>query len=161
MGNCLVEVSASDFGFGVGDVRGYESPASPTEVRAMKFSLEAAATLPRFRLSLLLTVLLAVATTWPTAGRVDAISLQFARTPKCADELLGRWQHDGRRLARQAIYIDFAFLVAYATTLALACAIVARGIRPVSRRWAQIGIVLACGMSLTALFDAAENVAML
>jgi hypothetical protein len=127
----------------------------------MMFPLASRATLARFRLFLVLTVLLAVATTWPTAGRIDAISLQFAATPARAEALLERWRPAGLAHARLAIYIDFAFLVVYSMTLALACAIVARELAAISRRWRNFGIALAWGMLLTALFDATENVAML
>jgi len=79
-----------------------------------------------------------------------------------ADEILSDWGEDGRDAARESLWIDFGFLLAYGTFLTLALA----GVRDLARgrewrRLAAIGGVVAWFGALGAAFDALENVCLL
>jgi hypothetical protein len=79
-----------------------------------------------------------------------------------ADEILGEWGESGQDGARESLWIDFGFLLAYGTFLSLALASVrdmarARG----WRRLAAIGGVAVYFGALGAAFDALENVCLL
>jgi hypothetical protein len=79
-----------------------------------------------------------------------------------ADEILAEWGNDGRDAARQSLWIDFGFLVAYGTFLTLALA----ATRDLARRrdWSRLaaigGVVVSFG-ALGAAFDALENICLL
>ncbi len=79
-----------------------------------------------------------------------------------ADEILAEWGEDGRDAARESLWIDFGFLLAYGTFLTLALA----ATRDLSRRrgWprlAAIGAVVVSFGALGAACDAVENVCLL
>ncbi len=79
-----------------------------------------------------------------------------------ADEILAEWGEDGQDAARQSLWIDFAFLLAYATFLTLAVA----AVRDLARRrgWrrlAAIGAVAVTFPAFSAAFDALENTCLL
>jgi hypothetical protein len=79
-----------------------------------------------------------------------------------ADEILSEWGEEGRDAARESLWIDFAFLLAYGAFLTLALAAVrdlARGRG--RRRLAAIGRVVVSFGALAAAFDALENVCLL
>ncbi len=79
-----------------------------------------------------------------------------------ADEILSDWGEGGRDAARESLWIDFGFLLAYGTFLTLALAAfrdLARGRG--WRRLTAIGRVVACFGALGAAFDALENVCLL
>ncbi len=79
-----------------------------------------------------------------------------------ADEVLTEWGEDGQDAAREQLWIDFAFLLAYGSFLTFALSAIrdlARG-----RNWhrlATIGGVVAYFGALGAGFDALENVCLL
>jgi hypothetical protein len=79
-----------------------------------------------------------------------------------ADEILAEWGPEGQDAARESLWIDFGFLLAYGTFLTLALAAVrdlarARG----WRRLAAIGGVVVTFGALGAAFDALENICLL
>jgi hypothetical protein len=79
-----------------------------------------------------------------------------------ADEILSEWGEDGQDAARESLWIDFGFLLAYGTFLTLALA----AIRDLAgergwRRLAAIGAVIVSFGALGAAFDALENVCLL
>lgn len=79
-----------------------------------------------------------------------------------ADEILAEWGEDGRDAAREQLWIDYAFMLAYGTFLGLAAAAVrdlcrGRGLR----RLAGIGGVAVWLGPLAAGFDALENACLL
>jgi hypothetical protein len=79
-----------------------------------------------------------------------------------ADEILSEWGQDGQDAARQQLWIDFGFLLAYGTFLTLALASardLARGRG--WRRLAAVGGVAVSFGALAAAFDALENVCLL
>jgi hypothetical protein len=79
-----------------------------------------------------------------------------------ADEILAEWGEDGQDAARESLWIDFGFLLAYGTFLTLALAAVrdlARGRG--WRRLAAVGGVVVYFGALGATFDGLENVCLL
>lgn len=79
-----------------------------------------------------------------------------------ADDILAEWGEDGQDAARESLWIDFGFLLAYGTFLTLALAAV-RDIAK-QRNWPRLaaigGIVVSFG-ALAAAFDALENICLL
>jgi hypothetical protein len=79
-----------------------------------------------------------------------------------AGEILSEWGEDGQNAARESLWIDFGFLVAYGTFLTLALAVVRDLARERGwRRLAAIGGVAVWLGALGAAFDALENVCLL
>jgi hypothetical protein len=79
-----------------------------------------------------------------------------------ADEILAEWGEDGQDAARESLWIDFAFLLAYGTFLTLAVA----AIRDLAgergwRRLGRAGRVAVYFGALAVAFDAFENVCLL
>lgn len=79
-----------------------------------------------------------------------------------ADEILAEWGENGRDAAREQLWIDFAFMLAYGSFLTFALA----AIRDLAkgrdwRRLAAIGGVVAYSGALAAGFDALENICLL
>lgn len=79
-----------------------------------------------------------------------------------ADEILSEWGEDGQDPARESLWIDFGFLLAYGTFLTLALA----AVRDLAgergwRRLAAIGAVAVSFGALSAAFDALENICLL
>lgn len=78
-----------------------------------------------------------------------------------ADEILAEWGEEGQDAARESLWIDFGFLLAYGTFLTLALAAIRDAARRRGwRRLAGIGVVVYFG-ALGAAFDALENVCLL
>ena len=79
-----------------------------------------------------------------------------------ADEILAEWGEEGQDAARESLWIDFGFLLAYGTFLTLAL----RAVRDMagSRGWNRLrvlgGFAAWLGVA-TAAFDALENVCLL
>jgi len=79
-----------------------------------------------------------------------------------ADEILAEWGEDGQDAARESLWIDFGFLLAYGAFLTLALAAVRDLARERGwRRLAAIGAVVVSFGVLAAGFDALENVCLL
>jgi hypothetical protein len=79
-----------------------------------------------------------------------------------ADEVLSEWGEDGQDAARESLWIDFGFLLAYGTFLTLALAAARDLARDRGRRrLASIGGVVVSFGALGAAFDALENVCLL
>jgi hypothetical protein len=79
-----------------------------------------------------------------------------------AEEILSEWGSDGQDAARESLWIDFGFLVAYGTFLTLALAATRDLAR--KRAWARlaaIGAVVVWFGALGAGFDALENTCLL
>lgn len=79
-----------------------------------------------------------------------------------ADEILSEWGEDGQDAARESLWIDFGFLLAYGAFLTLALA----AVRDLAeergwRRLAAIGGVVVSFGALGAAFDALENACLL
>ncbi len=79
-----------------------------------------------------------------------------------ADEILAEWGEDGQDAARESLWIDFGFLLAYGAFLTLALAAVRDLARERGwRRLAAIGGVVVYFGALVAAFDAFENTCLL
>jgi hypothetical protein len=79
-----------------------------------------------------------------------------------ADEILAEWGEEGQDAARESLWIDFGFLLAYGAFLTLALA----ATRDLARergwgRLAAIGAVVVSFGALVAAFDALENICLL
>jgi hypothetical protein len=79
-----------------------------------------------------------------------------------ADEILAEWGEEGQDAARESLWIDFGFLLAYGTFLTLAL----HAVRDLARergwrRLAAIGGVVVSFGALGAAFDALENICLL
>lgn len=79
-----------------------------------------------------------------------------------ADEILAEWGEEGQDAARESLWIDFGFLLAYGAFLTLALAATRDLAR--ERNWGRLtaigAIVLSFG-ALGAAFDAFENICLL
>jgi hypothetical protein len=79
-----------------------------------------------------------------------------------ADEILAEWGDAGQDAARESLWIDFGFLLAYGAFLTLALAAVRDLARERGwRRLAAIGTVVVYFGALSAGFDALENICLL
>ena len=79
-----------------------------------------------------------------------------------ADEILAEWGEEGQDAARESLWIDFGFLLAYGVFLTLALASVRDRARERGwRRLAAIGGVVVSFGALGAGFDALENICLL
>ena len=92
----------------------------------------------------------------------EMIPFELTGSQDRADEILSEWGEDGRDAARESLWIDFGFLLAYGTFLTLALL----AVRDLSRQrsWrclAAIGGVVISFGALGAAFDALENVCLL
>lgn len=79
-----------------------------------------------------------------------------------ADEILAEWGEDGQDAAREQLWIDFGFMLAYGSFLTFALAAVLDLARKRSwRRLAAIGAIVVFFGALGACFDALENICLL
>jgi hypothetical protein len=79
-----------------------------------------------------------------------------------ADEVLAEWGDEGQDAARESLWIDFGFLLAYGIFLTLALAATRDLARQQGwRRLAAIGGVIVSFGALGATFDALENICLL
>ncbi|MBZ4415565.1 hypothetical protein [Myxococcus sp. RHSTA-1-4] len=93
----------------------------------------------------------------PVRGE-DIIALEFVWTPERALSLLEAWGPEKQEAARYSVWVDFPFIIAYATLLMGLVVLGARG----TRGWLQrLGLGLAPAPWLAGLFDVVENAALL
>jgi hypothetical protein len=94
------------------------------------------------------------------AAPYGIISFELAGSPVQASTILDSWDPAAKVRAGFSLGLDYLFMLAYASALSLACLWAAAGLR--SRRWplGGLGLPLAAGQWLAALFDAAENIAL-
>lgn len=79
-----------------------------------------------------------------------------------ADEILVEWGEDGQDAARESLWIDFGFLLAYGTFLTLALRVVRE--MAATRHWRRLHVLGAFAIWFGAIgagFDALENVCLL
>jgi hypothetical protein len=95
-------------------------------------------------------------------GGPGIVPFELAGSQDRAEEILSEWGDDGQDAARESLWIDFGFLLAYGTFLTLALAAVRDLAR--ERNWHRLaaigGVVVSFG-ALGAAFDALENVCLL
>lgn len=95
-------------------------------------------------------------------GGPGIISFELTGGEHRADEILAEWGSEGRDAARESLWIDFGFLLAYGAFLTLALA-ATRDLAG-KREWhrlASVGGIVASFGALGAAFDALENVCLL
>ena len=103
----------------------------------------------------------------PALGRMkdhgtDVFAMEFVATTHKAESMLERWGDVGRDAAKEQLYLDYPFLIAYGLFLFGACTAVAnRAERSNRPRLARAGRVLARAGLAGAGFDALENAALL
>ena len=96
------------------------------------------------------------------AGGPGIVPFELTGGQDRADEILAEWGEEGRDAARESLWIDFGFLIAYGTFLTLAL----RAVRGMAggRGWSRLhalgGFAIWLGASAAA-FDALENVCLL
>jgi hypothetical protein len=98
---------------------------------------------------------------WTTAAPAGIVSLELAGTEARAGAIVASWDDGGRNAAISGLWLDFLYLLSYATTLVLGCAWSARHIGRWSEGLSSLGWHLAWLTVLAAIFDAVENVALL
>lgn len=79
-----------------------------------------------------------------------------------ADEILAEWGEEGQDAARESLWIDFGFLLAYGAFLTLALAATRDLAR--ERNWKRltaVGALIVSFGALAAAFDALENICLL
>ena len=83
------------------------------------------------------------------------VSYEFAGTTAAAQSILDSWDAGAKVYAGFSLGLDYLYMPAYALTIGLACAWAARVLGG-RRRWlGSLGRVLAFGLGLAALLDAA------
>jgi hypothetical protein len=95
-------------------------------------------------------------------GGPGIISFELTGGEDRAGEILAEWGEKGQDAARESLWIDFGFLIAYGTFLTLALAATRDLAR--DRRWprfARVGRVVVYFGALVAAFDALENICLL
>jgi hypothetical protein len=95
-------------------------------------------------------------------GGPGIISFELTGGQDRADEILAEWGEKGQDAARESLWIDFGFLIAYGIFLTLALA----ATRDLARvrgwpRLARAGRVVVYFGALVAAFDALENICLL
>jgi len=96
------------------------------------------------------------------SGGPGIVPFELAGSQDRADEILAEWGEDGQSAARESLWIDFGFLVAYGTFLTLALAAVRDLARDRGwRRLAAVGGVVVSFGALAAAADALENIGLL
>jgi hypothetical protein len=89
------------------------------------------------------------------------VSFEFAGKLPIARQMLDAWGEQGRLYAALSLGLDYLFLAAYATSIALACTLVSQRLLSGLPLLAKIGILLAWGQFGAALLDCIENVALI
>ncbi|HYP55381.1 MAG TPA: hypothetical protein VEQ41_03650 [Solirubrobacterales bacterium] len=96
------------------------------------------------------------------SGGPGIVPFELAGSQERADEILAEWGDEGQDAARESLWIDFGFLVAYGTLLTLLLA-AARDLAR-DRGWRRLGALGGAAVGLGALvagFDALENICLL
>ncbi len=110
---------------------------------------------------LFMTALLSIGTPLKTAAAPGGMmAYEFAGTAASAQRMVGSWDHRAQLCAALGLGLDYLFLVLYACSIALGCALVAQ--RLSGRRFlTAAGAFLAWGQFAAALLDAVENYALI
>lgn len=92
----------------------------------------------------------------------EIVAFEFAATRHHAAQMLAEWGPKGRHYARLSLWLDYGFMVSYGAFFTLA-GLATRDLAR-SRGWrrmARLGGVVPFFAAVAAMFDAAENVALL
>jgi hypothetical protein len=88
----------------------------------------------------------------------NIVQYELAGSSIASQAIIDTWTPIDRIRAGFSLGIDYLFMPLYSTALALAC-VLAAGVLT-SKRWRSIGLLLAWGAWLAAIFDATENLAL-
>ena len=96
------------------------------------------------------------------AGGPGIVPFELSGGQGRADEIMGQWGVEGQDAARESLWIDFGFMLAYGTFLTLALG----AVREMAGKWGWRRLVAIGGVAiyfgaLGAGFDALENVCLL
>jgi hypothetical protein len=94
------------------------------------------------------------------AAPAGIISYEFAGTVDRAQSILDSWSPQTKIYAGFNLGLDYLFLVAYSTTIALAVIWVASQLKTSQRFWISLAVFLAWALWGAALLDAIENYAL-
>ncbi len=95
------------------------------------------------------------------AAPAGIVSFELAGDPSTARQIVASWTETARVDAGFNLGLDYLFLVAYSTAIALGSALVARRLLPRAPRLAALGAALAWAQYAAALLDALENYALI
>jgi len=87
------------------------------------------------------------------------VDYELAGSVDRAASIIGAWREVDRVRAGFSLGFDYLYMPLYSTTIALACLWAAKVSR--SGAWNSIGLALAWGLWLAAVFDAVENLALI
>jgi hypothetical protein len=85
------------------------------------------------------------------------VSFELAGTPDQAEAILASWDERAKQHAAFSLGFDYLYMLAYSAVLGLGCLLAAAAVRAKAWPLAAIGVPLAWGMWLAAVFDALEN----
>ena len=95
-----------------------------------------------------------------TAAPYGIVSYELAGSVEKAQQIIDSWNQDARQYASFSLGFDYLFMVLYSTTIALACLWSALVLQARRVPGGRIGILLAWGLWLAAVFDGIENIAL-
>jgi len=88
------------------------------------------------------------------------VSFELAGTPNQVKLILDSWDERAQQYAAFSLGFDYLFMLAYSTAIGLGCLLAAAAIRSLAWPLAALGVPLAWGMWLGALFDVVENLSL-
>jgi len=88
------------------------------------------------------------------------VSFELAGELSAAKQVIGSWDIAATSYAGLNLGIDYLFLVIYSATIALACFMLASGLKPQSR-WQKMGYILVSAQWVAAVADMVENYALI
>jgi hypothetical protein len=115
--------------------------------------------LPTFLLLLAATIGLSAVFRFIGPFSPNIVDFELAGSVAKAAGIISQWNALSRIQAGFNLGIDYLYMPVYSTTIALACVWAAMVLK--SRVWRTVGIMLAWGLWLAAIFDAIENYALL
>jgi hypothetical protein len=86
------------------------------------------------------------------------VDFELAGSVQNAQTIIDAWNANDHIRAGFSLGFDYLYMPVYSTTIALGCILAASVLS--KRAWHSIGILLAWGLWLAALFDATENLAL-
>ena len=108
---------------------------------------------------LVATLLITFAFRFIGPAQPTIVEFELAGTVTKATDIINAWTSTERSHAGFSLGFDYLYMPIYSTTIALACVWAATVIR--SGAWRSIGLALAWGTWLAAIFDAIENLGLL
>ena len=117
---------------------------------------------PLLGLTILLMVVMGVTGTPLTteAAQYGVVSFELAGSPENARNILDSWDADAKLRAGFGLGLDYLFIVAYASTIAFGCGMVAQVLERCRWPFVRWGNLIAWGVILAALLDVVENIAL-